>query len=80
MQIEGPQLESWHGAPYSFGQRILFPAKCSLEAKEPKESMSDIPRLWHRDSGKLPKNSSFPLFLVEDVEPMALNIGQVLYD
>lgn len=64
--IEGDQLELCCTSAYSFGRWILFPAKCSLEAKEPKESMSGTPCLWHRDPWKLHKgSSSFPLFGVE---------------
>lgn len=80
MLIGGDQLEPWYGSAYSFGRWLLSPAKCSLEAKEPKESMSDAPCLWHRAPAKLPKGRSFPLFLVEEMEPMALNTGQVLDD
>lgn len=78
VRIEEPQLEPWCGSAYSFGWRILFPAKCFLEAKEPKESMSDIRCLWHRDPEKIPKSSSFSLLPVEDMEPWTLNKYSVI--
>lgn len=49
---EGRQLGPSDASASDFGRQILSPAKCSLEAKEPKESVSDRPCLWHLVPGR----------------------------
>lgn len=47
VQIEGQQLGPQDASASGCGCQLLSPARCSLEMKEPKESMSDLPSLCH---------------------------------
>ena len=47
VRTEGQQLGPYDASASGCGCQLLSPARCSLEMKEPKESMSDLLSLCH---------------------------------